>query len=187
MRAFFAVLLASVFCFFFCHAEEKQFNMPSNPIAVIETNQGNIEVRLYPDIAPKAVENFIRLAESGYYDHTTFHRVIDNFMIQGGDPKGTGTGGESIWHKPFENEINPKVTFDKPGLLGMANAGPNTNGSQFFITTVKTPWLNGKHTIFGEVIGGFDVVKKIEAAPRKLFSKETPKEPQIILHISLKT
>lgn len=187
MKAFFAILLASVFCFFFCDAEENPFKMPSNPVAVIETNQGNIEVRLYPDIAPKAVENFIRLAESGYYEGTTFHRVIKDFMIQGGDPTGTGAGGESIWHKRFADEISPKVKFDKPGLLAMANAGPNTNGSQFFITTVKTPWLNGKHTIFGEVIGGFDVVKKIENAPRKLFAPDTPKEPQTILHISIKT
>ena len=130
---------------------------------VLETNQGKIVLKLYPDAAPKAVENFTKLAEKGYYDGLIFHRVIKNFMIQGGDPTGTGSGGESIWGAPFEDEVSTSVTFNKPGILAMANAGPSTNGSQFFITTIPTPWLNMKHTIFGEVVEGYDVVKKIEA------------------------
>lgn len=100
--------------------------------------------------------------KKGYYNGLIFHRVIKNFMLQGGDPTGTGSGGESIWGRQFEDEVSPNVKFDKPGLLAMANAGPNTNGSQFFITTAKTPWLNMRHTIFGEVISGYEVVQKIE-------------------------
>ncbi len=129
---------------------------------VLETNQGVIEIKLLADIAPKTCENFIGLVKKGYYDGITFHRVIKRFMIQGGDPTGTGRGGESIWGVPFEDEVTPKASFDKQGLLAMANAGPNTNGSQFFITTIATPWLNLKHTIFGEVVSGYDVVSKIE-------------------------
>lgn len=129
---------------------------------VFETTRGNITFELYPDIAPKTVENFVGLVKKGYYDGIIFHRVIRNFMIQGGDPTGTGRGGTSIWGKKFEDEFKPNVVFDKPGTLAMANAGPNTNGSQFFITTVPTPWLNGRHTIFGMVIEGYDIVRKIE-------------------------
>lgn len=132
------------------------------PIIVLETTQGTIEVQLKPDTAPKASENFEKLVEKGYYDGIIFHRVIKNFMIQGGDPTGTGRGGQSVWGKPFEDEFSPNELFDRKGLLAMANAGPRTNGSQFFITTVPTAWLNGKHTIFGEVISGYDVVQKIE-------------------------
>jgi peptidylprolyl isomerase len=131
------------------------------PIVTLETNQGTIEVQLFPGVAPRACENFIGLVKKGYYDGTVFHRVIKDFMIQGGDPTATGAGGESIFGKPFEDEVSSSVTFDKPGLLAMANAGPGTNGSQFFITTVVTPWLNGRHTIFGEVRSGYDVVEKI--------------------------
>ncbi len=131
-------------------------------IVVLETNQGTIEIRLMPEVAPKSCENFTKLVEKGYYNGLIFHRVIKGFMIQGGDPTGTGTGGNSIWEKPFEDEVSPDVKFDKSGLLAMANAGPNTNGSQFFITTAKTPWLNMHHTIFGEVSLGYDVVQKIE-------------------------
>src|SRR3990170_43178 len=129
---------------------------------VLETNQGAIEIKLMPEVAPKACENFTKLAEKGYYNGLVFHRVIKGFMIQGGDPTGTGAGGESIWAEPFGDEISPNVQFDRAGLLAMANAGPNTNGCQFFITTAKTPWLNMHHTIFGEVISGYDVVEKIE-------------------------
>jgi peptidylprolyl isomerase len=132
---------------------------------VLETNQGNIEIKLKVDIAPKACENFVKLAEKGYYNGLIFHRVIKGFMIQGGDPTGTGMGGESIWGKPFEDEVTPVAKFDGPGILAMANAGPNTNGSQFFITCAKTPWLNMRHTIFGEVISGLEVVQKIENTP----------------------
>jgi cyclophilin family peptidyl-prolyl cis-trans isomerase len=133
----------------------------STLVAVIKTNMGNIELELFADKAPKTVENFVGLAEKGYYNGVIFHRVIDNFMIQGGDPTGTGRGGESLWGGKFNDEIDSSLTFDKPGYLAMANAGPNTNGSQFFITTVPTPWLNGHHTIFGKVVGGMDVVNKI--------------------------
>lgn len=129
---------------------------------VLETTQGNIEIKLMPDIAPKACENFTKLVEKGYYNGLIFHRVIKDFMIQGGDPTGTGMGGSSVWGKPFNDEFNANVKFDEPGMLAMANAGPGTNGSQFFITTAKTPWLNMHHTIFGKVISGYDVVKKIE-------------------------
>ena len=130
-------------------------------VAVIKTNMGTIELELLPKDAPKAVENFTKLANKGYYDGVTFHRVIDNFMIQGGDPTGTGRGGESIWGKPFNDEISPDLKFDKAGILAMANAGPNTNGSQFFITLAPTPWLDGHYTIFGRVIEGMDVVQAI--------------------------
>jgi len=133
-----------------------------NIIVVLETNQGNIEIKLMPEVAPRACENFTKLVEKGYYNGLIFHRVIKSFMLQGGDPTGTGRGGASIWGKPFEDEVTPDVKFDKAGLLAMANAGPNTNGSQFFITTAKTPWLNMKHTIFGEVVSGYDVVQKLE-------------------------
>ncbi len=132
------------------------------PIVVLETNQGTMEVQLMPDVAPKTCENFVKLVEKGYYNGLIFHRVIKQFMIQGGDPTGTGMGGESIWGKPFEDEVKENVKFDKPGILAMANAGPGTNGSQFFITTVPTPWLNMRHTIFGEIISGKDVLAKIE-------------------------
>ncbi len=134
-------------------------------VAVIQTNMGPVEVELFEKQAPKTVENFVGLANKGYYDGIIFHRVIDNFMIQGGDPTGTGSGGESLWGKPFEDEIDPSLTFDQPGYLAMANAGPNTNGSQFFITTVPTTWLNGHHTIFGKVINGMDVVNAIGKVP----------------------
>lgn len=137
----------------------------ANPTALMETTKGTIVLELRADIAPKAVENFVTHAKNSYYDGLIFHRVIRNFMIQGGDPTGTGRGGESIWKKPFEDEFAPNAVFDKAGILAMANAGPNTNGSQFFITTVPTYHLNGRHTIFGLVKEGFDVVKKIEASP----------------------
>lgn len=116
---------------------------------ILETTQGNIELILFSDVAPLAVENFITHVKNGYYDGIAFHRIIKNFMIQGGDPTESGSGGESIWGKSFKDEYKNK-TFDKVGILAMANAGPHTNGSQFFITTAKTAWLNGRHTIFGE-------------------------------------
>ena len=155
----------------------------SNPIAVLKTNQGEIEIELRPDIAPKAVENFITHSKNGYYDGLIFHRIIKNFMLQTGDPKGTGTGGESIWGKSFEDEFSSKALFDKAGILAMANRGRNTNGSQFFITTVPTYWLNGKHTIFGYVKKGMDTVKKIENVPT---SRDKPLIDQKILSITIK-
>lgn len=141
-------------------------NVPvKHPVVVFETNVGSFEITLKPDVAPKTCENFVGLVGKGYYDGIIFHRVIKNFMIQCGDPTGTGRGGSSIWGKPFADECKSTVRFDKPGVLAMANSGPNTNGSQFFITTALTPWLNMKHTIFGEVTQGYDVVKKIETSP----------------------
>jgi len=141
---------------------EDKVSKSAAPIVVIETNVGKIEVKLYPNKSPLAVENFLGLVKKGYYDGIIFHRVIKSFMIQGGDPTGTGRGGESIWGKEFKNENTPNLVFDKPFLLAMANHGPNTNGSQFFITTVPTPHLNGGYTIFGEVVTGQKVVQKIE-------------------------
>lgn len=154
-----------------------------NPIIIIETTQGEIEIRLFPEVAPKACENFLKHAENGYYDNVVFHRVIQDFMIQGGDPQGTGMGGESIWKTPFQDEVSPDVKFDREGLLAMANAGPGTNGSQFFITTAKTPWLHMKHTIFGEVIGGYNVVKNIEQTPTDAMDR--PLMEQKIISIKL--
>ncbi|MCB4744966.1 MAG: peptidylprolyl isomerase [Sulfurovum sp.] len=143
-------------------------------IVVLETNVGKIELKMFPKVAPLAVENFVTHIKNGYYNGIIFHRVIKGFMIQGGDPTGTGRGGESIWHKEFKNEYVPNLVFDRPFLLAMANHGPNTNGSQFFITTVPTPYLNGGYTIFGEVVKGKKTVKKIEnvttsATDRPLF------------------
>ena len=129
---------------------------------VFETTKGNIEFKLFAEVAPKTVENFLGLVEKGYYDGIIFHRVIKNFMIQGGDPTGTGRGGSSLWGKPFKDEFSPGIVFDRSGILAMANSGRNTNGSQFFITTKPTPWLNGRHTIFGEVSEGFSVIDAIE-------------------------
>lgn len=130
-------------------------------IAVIKTNMGVIEIELFADKTPKTVENFIGLANKGYYNGVIFHRVIEKFMIQGGDPTGTGRGGESIYGEKFEDEIVASLKHDSTGILSMANAGPNTNGSQFFITLIPTPWLDGKHTVFGKVINGMDVVEAI--------------------------
>ncbi len=151
---------------------------------VLETNQGNIEIKLMPEVAPKACENFSQIAEKGFYNGTIFHRVIKNFMIQGGDPAGTGRGGSSIWGEPFEDEVSPSLKFDRSGLVAMANAGPNTNGSQFFITTAKVPWLNMKHTIFGEVVSGYDVVQKIENTP--VGEADRPIEEQKIIKAYVK-
>lgn len=180
MKKILVVLLGA---FFFINTFGGGFAM-AEKIVVFETNQGIIEFKLMPDVAPKACENFIGLVKKGYYDGINFHRVIKAFMIQGGDPTGTGTGGSSIWNKPFADEVSPEVRFDKPGLLAMANAGPNTNGSQFFITTAATPWLNMKHTIFGEVILGYDVVQKIESAA--VNSSGKPFEEQKIVKAYLK-
>lgn len=158
--------------------------MAEDTIAVFETNQGTIEFKLFPDVAPKTVENFTTHIKNGYYDGLIFHRVIKQFMIQGGDPTGTGRGGQSIWGKPFDDEVSRELKFDKPGLLAMANAGPGTNGSQFFITTIKTPWLHMKHTIFGEVISGYDIVEKIEMC--KTLPGDKPVEEQKILKAYIK-
>jgi peptidyl-prolyl cis-trans isomerase A (cyclophilin A) len=158
--------------------------------ATLQTNQGRIVVRLFPDHAPKTVRNFVELAEGGrewtdpgtgrpttakLYDGTIFHRVIPDFMIQGGDPLGSGRGGPGY---QFADEIHPDLRFDRAHLLAMANAGPGTNGSQFFITVGPTPWLNGRHTIFGEVIEGADVVDRISML--KTGSQDRPAEDVVI-------
>jgi peptidyl-prolyl cis-trans isomerase A (cyclophilin A) len=163
--------------------------------ATLDTNQGRVVVRLFPDHAPKTVANFTELAEGGrqwtdprtgqgstakLYDGTIFHRVIPDFMIQGGDPLGTGTGGPGY---KFGDEIHPDLQFSKPYLLALANAGPGTNGSQFFITTGATPWLNGKHTIFGEVIEGADVVDKISRL--KTGRQDRPVEDVVIESVTI--
>lgn len=154
------------------------------PTIVFETTQGNIEIELWPDIAPKTCENMIGLIKKEYYNGIVFHRVIKDFMVQGGDPTGTGAGGQSLWGGKFEDEVTPSVKFDREGLLAMANAGPNTNGSQFFITTVPTPWLNMRHTIFGEVVSGYDVVEKIENV--KTAPGDRPVQEQKIIRAYIK-
>ncbi|HPE85511.1 MAG: peptidylprolyl isomerase [Chlamydiia bacterium] len=158
--------------------------MQENPIVVFETNQGSIEIELMPKVAPKTCENMLNLIKKNYYDGVTFHRVIKDFMIQGGDPTATGAGGESSFGKEFKDEISSAVRFTEPGLLAMANRGPNTNGSQFFITTKSTPHLNGNHTIFGKVVKGYDVVQKIENA--KTTMQDRPIEVQKIVRAYIK-
>ena len=163
--------------------------------ATFVTSIGSIKVRLLPDHAPKTVENFIGLASGtkeytdprsgmtktgNYYDGTIFHRVIPEFMIQGGDPTGTGTGGPGY---QFEDEVAGGPSFSKPGYLAMANAGPGTNGSQFFITEAPATWLTGKHTIFGEVIEGMEVVNAIARAPRD--GRDRPKEDVVLERVEV--
>ncbi|MDX6407981.1 MAG: peptidyl-prolyl cis-trans isomerase [Gaiellaceae bacterium] len=147
--------------------------------AIINTNHGPIHVELFPDDAPKTVNNFVKLANDGFYDRIIFHRVIPDFMIQGGDPTGTGSGGPGY---TFEDEFNDQKV--ERGALAMANAGPNTNGSQFFIvTTEAAPWLDGKHTVFGRVTDGMDVVDKISALPRD--SRDKPDDDVVIESVSV--
>ncbi|KAA9220223.1 MULTISPECIES: peptidylprolyl isomerase [Aerococcus] len=181
-----------------------------NPTATIKTTLGDIVLTLYPEVAPKTVKNFIELSQSGYYDGVIFHRVIPNFMIQGGDPTGTGRGGESIYGSAFEDEFSNQV-FNFNGALSMANAGPNTNGSQFFIVSAQEvpqamldqmkalswpeeviehyaqkggiPWLDHKHTVFGQVVDGMDVVYQIEAVDRD--SHDKPLEDVSIVTIDI--
>ncbi len=168
-KLIFISLIISIFSFQFLLAQKSKTQSKTNQtketrtqlVAVFETNMGTFECELFEDKAPKTVANFVGLAEKGYYDGVIFHRVIDNFVIQGGDPTGTGSGGESIYGHPFEDEFHPDLKHNKAGVLSMANAGPNTNGSQFFITLAPTPWLDNRHSIFGEVIKGMDVVKAI--------------------------
>ncbi len=147
--------------------------------AIIKTNHGPIHVELYPDDAPKTVDNFVKLANDGFYDRVIFHRVIPDFMIQGGDPTGTGSGGPGY---TFEDEFNQHKV--ERGALAMANAGPNTNGSQFFVvTTEAAPWLDGKHTVFGRVTDGMDVVDKIAEQPRD--ARDKPHEDVVIESVSV--
>jgi cyclophilin family peptidyl-prolyl cis-trans isomerase len=148
--------------------------------ATLQTSEGAIELELYPDDAPKTVENFVKLSRDGFYEGVIFHRVIPDFMIQGGDPTGTGMGGPGY---EFEDEFNQHPVAR--GALAMANAGPNTNGSQFFIVTAEaTPWLDGKHTVFGKVTSGMDVVDRIAEAERD--ENDRPKTPVTIDRVELK-
>jgi peptidyl-prolyl cis-trans isomerase A (cyclophilin A) len=142
--------------------------MANHTYAVFDTTEGTFKIELFAAQAPRTVENFVSLAEGAktgkpFYDGTIFHRVIPDFMIQGGDPEGTGRGGPGY---RFADEFHPQLKHSKPGILSMANAGPNTNGSQFFITVAATPFLDNRHSVFGEVTEGYDVVKKISQAPR---------------------
>ena len=183
----------------------------NNPLVTVHTNLGDFTLELFPEVAPKTVENFVTHAKNGYYDGVIFHRVIEDFMIQGGDPTGTGMGGESIYGRTFEDEFS-REAFNLYGTLSMANAGPNTNGSQFFIVTAKqvpaqmlkqlkdggwpeeiveeyakvggTPWLDHRHTVFGRVIEGMDVVLKIEGVERN--AQDRPLEDVVIESMDVK-
>jgi len=164
--------------------------------ATFETNKGNFKIKLFADKAPKTVENFVGLAKGtkewtdpkthkkvknkSFYDGLTFHRVIPDFMIQGGCPEGSGTGGPGY---KFADEFSPDLKHTKPGILSMANAGPNTNGSQFFITVAATPWLDNKHSVFGEVVEGMDVVNAISTVPTGTGNK--PVEPVVIKKVTV--
>lgn len=183
---------------------------PNEIEAEMITNRGTIRIKLFPEIAPKTVENFVTHSKNGYYDGLIFHRVIPEFMIQGGDPDGRGTGGESIWGESFEDEFSTEA-FNLRGALSMANAGPNTNGSQFFIVQKPdmpadmlgqmeqagfpvevieaykqggTPWLDGRHTVFGHVIEGMDVVDEIANLPTGMQDK--PVNDVVIEKINIK-
>jgi cyclophilin family peptidyl-prolyl cis-trans isomerase len=134
----------------------------ANPTVTIETNHGTITAEMFAERAPETTGNFMKLAKDGFYDGVIFHRVIDDFMIQGGDPDGTGRGGPGY---TIDDEFHPELKHDAAGYLSMANAGPNTGGSQFFITLVPTPWLDGKHAVFGKVTDGMDVVEAIGKVP----------------------
>ena len=182
-----------------------------NPLVTVHTNQGDFTLELFPEVAPKTVENFVTHAKNVYYNGVIFHRVIEDFMIQGGDPTGTGMGGESIYGRTFEDEFS-REAFNLYGTLSMANAGPNTNGSQFFIVTAKqvpaqmlkqlkdggwpeeiveeyakvggTPWLDHRHTVFGRVVEGMDVVLKIEGVERN--AQDCPLEDVVIESMDVK-
>lgn len=183
----------------------------NNPLVTVHTNLGDFTLELFPEVAPKTVENFVTHAKNGYYDGVIFHRVIEDFMIQGGDPTGTGMSGESIYGRTFEDEFS-REAFNLYGTLSMANAGPNTNGSQFFIVTAKqvpaqmlkqlkdggwpeeiveeyakvggTPWLDHRHTVFGRVVEGMDVVLKIEGVERN--AQDRPLEDVVIESMDVK-
>ena len=182
-----------------------------NPLVTVHTNLGDFTLELFPEVAPKTVENFVTHAKNGYYNGVIFHRVIEDFMIQGGDPTGTGMGGESIYGRTFEDEFS-REAFNLYGTLSMANAGPNTNGSQFFIVTAKqvpaqmlkqlkdggwpeeiveeyakvggTPWLDHRHTVFGRVVEGMDVVLKIEGVERN--AQDRPLDDVVIESMDVK-
>ena len=153
---------------------------PALPEVRFVTTDGPFVLQLRPDVAPKTVENFLAYVNSGFYDGTIFHRVIKDFMLQGGDPLGRGTGGPGY---RFQDEFVPSLKHDKPGILSMANAGPNTNGSQFFVCEVATPWLDGRHSVFGEVVEGMDVVLKIAQTPTG--AQDRPQEDVVINTIEI--
>ncbi|KAJ8653755.1 peptidyl-prolyl cis-trans isomerase-like 1 [Lichtheimia ornata] len=153
--------------------------MSAGQTVILDTSVGSIEIELYTRHAPKTCKNFYELSKRGYYDGVSFHRIIENFMIQGGDPTGTGRGGTSIYGDKFEDEIHGELKHTGAGILSMANAGPNTNGSQFFITLAPTPWLDGKHTIFGRVSDGMNVVKRMGLVPTD--KNDRPKDPVRII------
>ena len=148
---------------------EMEIDLKKSYAARMETDKGEMVIELFADKVPNTVNNFVFLSRQGYYDGVIFHRVIANFMAQGGDPTGTGTGGPGY---KFSDEFDPSLKHDKPGILSMANAGPNTNGSQFFITHIPTPWLDNKHSVFGQVIEGMDVLMAIP--PRDPMQPEYP-------------
>jgi cyclophilin family peptidyl-prolyl cis-trans isomerase len=166
----------------YTEAPEMTIDTSKSYHATMTTNQGVVEIDLYADKAPKTVNNFVTLACDGFYDGLTFHRIIPDFMIQGGDPQGTGAGGPGY---QFEDEFDPTLNFDKVGLLAMANSGPNTNGSQFFITVAETPWLNQKHTIFGEVTSGYEIVETISKMGKD--ANDRPNTPVTIDKIEITT
>ncbi|KAM6500260.1 Cyclophilin-like domain containing protein [Amanita muscaria] len=147
--------------------------MPEQSV-VFETSLGDVQLELYWDHAPKTCKNFAELTKRGYYNGVLFHRIVSDFMIQGGDPTGTGRGGTSIYEERFEDEIHPELRFTGSGILAMANSGPNTNGSQFFITLAPTPFLDNKHTIFGRVSSGMRVVQRLGAVATD--GQDKPKE-----------
>jgi len=196
----FLVPFLVIICIMSTMADEKK------PIQILfETTSGTFEVEVYPEVAPMTVKNFVELTKQGFYNGVIFHRVIDDFMIQGGDPTGTGRGGESIWKKGFRNEISAKAlgidqkaleakgySFDNDlpsmhcryGTLCMANAGPNTNGSQFFIVVRdECPWLDGKHTVFGKVVKNMDVVEKI--ASTKVDAHDRPVKEVVMKKVTI--
>lgn len=148
--------------------------------ALIKTSLGDIRVQLFADKAPKTVENFASLSKKGFYNGLIFHRVIPRFMIQTGDPTGTGRGGPGY---QFKDEFHPDLSHNQPGILSMANAGPDTNGSQFFITEAATPWLDRKHSVFGKVTEGLDVVAKICSVPRS--AQDKPLEPVKMISVTV--
>ena len=168
-----------------CAQAEKDnaMSQEQDKVVVISTNQGDMEFKLYPDKAPKTCENFIGLAAKEYYNGLIFHRVIKGFMIQGGDPEGTGSGGESLWGVTFEDEISPDLQFSQTGILAMANRGPNTNGGQFFITLGPTPHLDDRHSVFGEVTEGMDVVRKI--GKTQTGTQDRPIKPIVIQTVKI--
>ncbi len=152
-----------------------------NRHAIMKTNMGEIDIELYEDKAPKTTKNFIDLIEKGFYDGIKFHRVISGFMIQGGDPKGDGTGGPGY---NIDDEFGPGLKHTSAGILSMANAGPNTGGSQFFITLAATPWLDGKHAIFGKVVNGMDIVEKIGSV--EVDGSDRPVKDVVMEKVSIK-